>query len=108
MTLAEINEILQAVPGFAGKVTYYQWPEGVVPSLPFICYWQPGTDNFAADGVVFFSAPIIRVELYSRLRAQDKESLIENALTAAGLFYEKEVEYLDSEQCYMTTYTMEV
>lgn len=95
-------------PASLGKVTYYQWPEGEAPSLPFICYWQPGADNFAADGVVFFSAPIIRVELYSRLRAQDEEYLVEHALTDAGIFFEKEVDYLDSEQCYMTTYTMEV
>lgn len=108
MTLEEIKNILTGIPGYADKVTFYMWPEGQAPALPFICYWQPGADNFAADGIVYHSAPQIDVELYSRLRAPDEEAKVEAALTAAGIFWEKQVEYIDSEQVYMTTYSMEV
>jgi len=31
---------------------------------PFICYLLPGSDNFAADGKVYFKINEVRIELY--------------------------------------------
>ena len=49
MTLGEFKELLETT---GLPVAYYSFPENEAPSLPFICYISPGTDNFSADGVV--------------------------------------------------------
>ena len=35
---------------------YDHFAEGESPEPPFICYLLPGSDNFAADGRVYFKA----------------------------------------------------
>lgn len=112
MTLAELNTLLNNITGFNGKVVYYAWPKGEPqsppPPLPFICYWQTGTDNMEADGIVYHKVKQISIELYSKYKDTASEEAIEKALTDAEITYEATCEYIDSEKCFMTTYEIEV
>lgn len=112
MTLEDIANILNGIPSFAGKVTYYAWSENdplnPAPPLPYICYMETGSDNYNADGIVYYPVKQIDIELYSRIKDPASESAIEAALTAAGLIYDKICDYITSENCYMTTYEIEV
>ena len=108
MTLSDIANMLTAIPGFANKVTYYAWPENEAPPLPFICYLETGSDNYNADGIAYYPVKQIDIELYSRTKDPTSEAAVEAALTAEGLIYDKTCDFIESENCYMTTYEIEV
>jgi hypothetical protein len=108
MTLEEVKTILEGIEGFEDKVTYYAWPVNEAPALPFLCYVENRAQNFGADNKVYYSAREIAVELYTETKSPEDEALVEAALTAEDIFWTKEEEYLDDEQCWMITYTIGV
>lgn len=108
MTLEEVRTLLEGIYGYTGKVTYYAWPVGEAPELPFLCYVEKRAENFAADNIVYSSGKEIDIELYTEQRSPGEEALVEAALTARDIYWEKELEYLDDEKCWMITYTIGV
>ena len=60
MTLEELAEMLEKT-GF--PFAYDHFAGGESPDPPFICYLLPGSDNFAADGRVYFRISEVRIEL---------------------------------------------
>lgn len=106
MTLAELKTILESA--FQGKVCYNAWAEKEAPQLPWVCFYQTGTNNESADNKVHFSAIDVTVELYTETKDVNAETTLETSLTNACIFYEKTCEYLNTEKLYMTTYTLEV
>lgn len=108
MTLTELKTLLEGIDGYADKVTYYAWPVGEAPELPFLCYVEEGADNFGADNKVYYSAKTVDVELYTKIKSTGEEALVEAALTAADIFWTKDSTYLDDEKCWMITYSIEV
>ena len=63
--------------------------EGESPDLPFICYLLPGSDNFSADGRVYFRISEVRIELYTAKKDPGAEALVETVLDDVGIFYNK-------------------
>ena len=59
MTLEELAEMLEKT-GF--PFAYDHFAEGESPDPPFICYLLPGSDNFAADGRVYFRISEVRID----------------------------------------------
>lgn len=108
MTLEEIKNILTGIQGFTNKVAYWAFPERAAPTLPFICFYEHGYDSMSADGINFYNAKQITVELYTENKLTETESKVETALTSAELFYTKSEEWLESEECWMITYEIEV
>lgn len=108
MTLAELNTALNTITGFNGKVVYRAWPVGQAPSLPFIVYLVDGSDNFGADNIVYKKINRVTIELYSKNKDTDSEGAIEDLLASLSIYWEKDEVYIDDEQCYMITYTIEV
>ena len=108
MTLNELNTALQSIPGFNKKVAYRAFPVGKAPKLPFICYLCTNTDNFFAEGITFQAIQGVDIELYSAKKDVDSELAIESKLAEIGLGWEKYEEYIDSENCYMITYSTEI
>lgn len=106
MTLGELYAVLNTA--FPGKVCYRAWETGTAPDLPWVCYFENGAENEAADDVVYESFGDITVELYTDKKDKTIESTLESALAGAGIFYEKECTYIDSEKLYEAIYTMEV
>lgn len=103
MTLEELKDRLETA-GF--PVTYREWPENTAPPLPFICYIVAYSNNFAADGGVYYPIDRVQVELYTKLKDPDAESKVEQALSS--LFWEKTETYISTEKCYQILYEIEV
>lgn len=89
------------------KCVYRAWPEGKAPALPFVCYLERGSDNFAADNSVYLPVSDFDVELYSREKDPTSEALIEGALNSAGIVWEKIEDYIESERCCIVTYSFQ-
>ena len=87
---------------------YDHFAEGESPKPPFICYLLPVSNNFAADGKVYFHINEVRIELYT-----DKKDLsVENKVTAVldrhGIFYNRSEVWIASEKRYEVIFQMEV
>ena len=87
-------------------VVYGAFPEKDAPPLPVICYLETDSNNFYADGVVYYSQSSIQVELYLKHRSFLIENKVEKALR--DFAWEKSVDYLSSERCYQIIYEIEV
>ena len=105
MTIENIVEMLQEmnVP-FA----YDHFAEGESPEPPFICYLIPGSDNFAADGKVYFKMNEVRIEVYTDFKDLDLESRVEGVLDGHEIFYNKSETWIQSEKLYEVMYSFEM
>lgn len=102
MTIENIVEMLQEmnIP-FA----YDHFAEGESPEPPFICYLIPGSDNFAADGKVYFKMNEVRIEVYTDFKDLDLESRVEGVLDGHEIFYNKSETWIQSEKLYEVMYS---
>lgn len=87
---------------------YDHFSEGESPDPPFICYLLPGSDNFAADGRVYFKFTEVHIELYTDAKDLETELKLEDALDKEGIFYNKTETWIDSEKLYEVMYTFEM
>ncbi len=104
MGLDDLYLILSAVYPTA----YWSFPEGEAPPMPFICYFEESSDNFAADNIVYHHTKTINIELLTRAKDPEAEQAVETALTNAGIYWEKASTHLDDEDAYECIYTLEV
>ena len=105
MTIENIVEMLQEmnIP-FA----YDHFAEGESPDPPFICYLIPGSDNFAADGKVYFKMNEVRIEVYTDFKDLNLESRVEGVLDGHEIFYNKSETWIQSEKLYEVMYSFEM
>ena len=105
MTIENLVEMLQktGIP-FA----YDHFAEGESPEPPFICYLLPGSNNFAADGKVYFKINQVRIELYTDSKDLAVERKMEMVLDESGIFYNKSEVWIQSEKLYEVLYSFEV
>ena len=105
MTIENLVEMLQktGIP-FA----YDHFAEGESPDPPFICYLIPGSNNFAADGKVYFRINQVRIELYTDSKDLAVERKVEMVLDESGIFYNKSEVWIQSEKLYEVLYSFEV
>ena len=87
---------------------YDHFAEGESPAPPFICYLQPGSDNFAADGRVYFKIDQLHIELYTDEKSPETERRLEAVLDAHGIFYNKSEVWIESEKLYEVLYQFEM
>lgn len=87
---------------------YDHFAEGESPESPFICYLSPGSDNFAADGKVYYKINEFHIELYTDYKDPELEERLEDILDGASIFYEKSETWIESERLYEVLYTFEL
>ena len=105
MTIENLVEMLQEMEiPFA----YDHFAEGESPDPPFICYLIPGSNNFAADGKVYFRINQVRIELYTDSKDLSVERKVEMVLDESGIFYNKSEVWIQSEKLYEVLYSFEV
>lgn len=104
MTLDELYLILNAVYPTA----YWSFPENEAPPMPYLVYFEDGSDNFAADNVVYHHMKTISVELLTRTKDPDAEAAVEAALNGAEIFWQKTETHLDDEDAFEVIYSLEV
>ena len=49
-----MNKLLDILKNVGFPYAYDHFAEGEAPDPPFICYLLPGSDNFSADGKVYY------------------------------------------------------
>ena len=87
---------------------YDHFAEGESPEPPFICYLCPGSNNFSADGKVYYKINQVNIELYTDRKDPEVEQKLEDALDAASIFYNKTEVWIDSEKLYEVLYQFEM
>lgn len=74
------------------------------PTPPYLAYLFAYSDNFGADNRVYSKASNYQVELYTVKKDLASEALLENALDAAEIYWEKSETYIESEKLYQVIY----
>lgn len=104
MTRAEVLGMLESsgVPA-----AYYTFPEksGVQP--PFICFYY-GYGPLIADNKPYAGITPLTVELYSEQKDFNLEATVESIFTDAGIVFDKDETFIESENMFEIIYTMEV
>lgn len=99
-----MEELLAIIKETGIPFAYDHFAERESPDPPFICYLLPGSDNFAADGRVYFKINEVRIELYTDSKDLLVEQKLEDTLDKYSIFYEKSETWIDSEKLYEVLY----
>lgn len=83
---------------------YDHFAEGESPNPPFICYLNPFSNNFSADGRAFYKTNEFHIELYTDFKDLSVEKKLEDALDASLIFYNKSETWIESEKMYEVLY----
>lgn len=102
------QEVVKLMEEMKLPYAYHHFAEGESPEPPFIVFLFPGSDNFAADGVVYYKINRLNIELYTDLKNVELEATVEAVLDEHGIFYEKSEVWIESENLYEVLYQMEV
>ena len=103
-----MEELVQIIQEMQIPFAYDHFAEGESPEPPFICYLLPGSNNFAADGKVYFRINQVRIELYTDSKDLAVERKVEMVLDESGIFYNKSEVWIQSEKLYEVLYSFEV
>lgn len=103
-----MDEVLDILAEVGLPFAYHHFAEGEAPEPPFVCYLTPGSDNFAADGRVYYKIDEYHVELYADAKSPEREAELEAALDRHGVFYDKSEVWIESEMLYEVLYTFEI
>lgn len=87
---------------------YDHFAEGESKDPPFICWLLPGSNNFSADGRVYFKAESCHLELYTDKKDMKAEKKVEDVLDKYGIYYERTEVWIESEHLYEVLYYFEL
>lgn len=102
-----MEELLQILNETQIPFAYHHFAEGESPGPPFICYLLPGSNNFSADGKVYYKINEVHIELYTDLKDLAVEQQLEDVLDEHGIFYNKSETWIESEKLYEVLYAFE-
>ena len=100
-----MEELLQILSETQIPFAYHHFAEGESPEPPFICYLLPESNNFSADGKVYYKINEVHIELYTDLKDLAVEQLLEEVLDRHGIYYNKSETWIESEKLYEVLYT---
>ena len=103
-----MEELLQILNETQIPFAYHHFAEGESPEPPFICYLLPGSNNFSADGKVYYKINEVHIELYADWKDLAVEQGVEAVLEEHGIFYNKSETWIESEKLYEVLYTFEM
>ena len=102
------NELMAMLAEAEIPVAYDHYAEGESPDPPFICFRYPRSDNFSADGGVYYKIAQAAAELYTDLKDPELEARVEGVLDAHGIFYDKTEVWIEEERLYEVLYSFEI
>jgi hypothetical protein len=102
-----MDEIINILEELGLPFAYDHFAEGEGPDPPFICYRCSNSNNFAADGSVYFPITEIDIELYTDQKDPATEKKLEDALKENDIFFDKTETWIDSEKLYEVLYSFE-
>lgn len=103
MTLRDLHNRLQKT-GYPVAYRFFAEPQ----EPPFLCYLVAYTNNQGADNVAWQKINHIQIELYTKNKDLTAERRVEDVLTEAGLFFNAQETYIDTEKIYQRIYEIEV
>lgn len=95
-----MDELVKIIGEIGIPFAYDHFAEGESPDPPFLCYLLPGSDNFAADGRVYYKMSELRIELYTDLKDVSLEEKVTAVLDNHGIFYEQSEVWIEEEKLY--------
>lgn len=95
-----MDELVKIVEEMGIPFAYDHFAEGESPDPPFLCYLLPGSDNFAADGRVYYKMSEVRIELYTDFKDVSLEEKVTAVLDNHGIFYEQSEVWIEEEKLY--------
>ncbi|CDV96353.1 Hypothetical protein DPCES_5355 [Desulfitobacterium hafniense] len=103
MEQAELFSLLKS----AGlPVAYHHFKKP--PAPPYLVCLFAYSNNFGADNGVYSKANNYQVELYTTKKDPETENLVESALDAAEIYWEKSEAYIESEELFQVLYAVEI
>lgn len=103
-----MDKLIELLKASGIPFAYDHFAEGESPEPPFICYLLPGSDNFGADGKVYYKITNVNIELYTDEKTPSVEQKLEDAMDAASIFYNKTEVWISSEKLYEVLYSFEM
>lgn len=95
-----MDELVKIIGEIGIPFAYDHFAEGESPDPPFLCYLLPGSDNFAADGRVYYKMSEVRIELYTDFKDMTLEEKVTAVLDSHGIFYEQSELWIEEEKLY--------
>lgn len=95
-----MDELVKIIEEMDIPFAYDHFAEGESPDSPFLCYLLPGSDNFAADGRVYYKMSEVRIELYTDFKDVSLEEKVTAVLDNHGIFYEQSEVWIEEEKLY--------
>lgn len=109
MTYAEIGTMIAGIADAIGcPYRYYQYDESEIIKTPYLVWEIQARNDFKADDQNYQKIAVLAIEYDSDFRDIDTETVIETALSNAGLTYTMDTDYINSQKVYETMYTCEV
>ena len=102
------NELVEMLEETNLPIAYDHFTEGESPDPPFICFLLPCSNNFAADGQVYYKIHDVHIELYTDAKDPKVESRVEAVLDEHGIFYDKTEVWIDTEKLYEVLYSFQM
>ena len=102
-----MDKIITILDELGLPFAYDHFTEGEGPDPPFLCYRCPNSDNFVADGTVYFPITEIDIELYMDKKDPKIEKKLEDLLVKSGIFFDKTETWIESEKLYEVLYSFE-
>lgn len=99
-----MEELVKIIEEMDIPFAYDHFAEGESPDPPFMCYLLPGSDNFAADGRVYYKINEVRIELYTDFKDTVLEEKVTAVLDSHGIFYEQSEVWIEEEKLYEVTF----
>lgn len=103
-----MDKLLEIIKAMGIPFAYDHFAEGEAVDPPFICYLLPESDNFSADGKVYFKANEVHIELYTDTKDLSVEQKVEAVLDEHGIYYDRSEVWIESEKLYEVLYTFEM
>ena len=95
-----MDELVKIIEEMGISFAYDHFAEGESPDPPFLCYLLPGSDNFAADGRVYYKMSEVRIEMYTDFKDVSLEEKVTAVLDSHGIFYEQSEVWIEEEKLY--------
>lgn len=103
-----MDRLLEIIKHIGLPNAYHHFAEGESPEPPFLIYILPASDNFSADGRVYFKANEVHIEIYTDYKSPNIEKKVEAVLDEHGIFYNKSEVFIESEKLYEVLYIFEM
>lgn len=103
-----MDRLLEIIKHIGLPNAYHHFAEGESLEPPFLIYLMPASDNFSADGRVYFKANEVHIEIYTDYKSPNIEKKVEAVLDEHGIFYNKSEVFIESEKLYEVLYIFEM